>query len=63
MFFSIYNRVIEVFLNILLENDIWIIVKGKKEMIMVNIDVFFIYLINFINWINVFCYYIILIFN
>lgn len=58
-----YIGVIEVFLNILLENDIWIIVKGKKEMIMVNIDVFFIYLINFINWINVFCYYIILIFN
>lgn len=58
-----YMGVIEVFLNSLLENDIWIIVKGKKEMIMVNIDVFFIYLINFINWINVFCYYIILIFN
>lgn len=58
-----YIGVIEVFLNSLLENDIWIIVKGKKEMIMVNIDVFFIYLINFINWINVFCYYIILIFN
>lgn len=58
-----YIGVIEVFLNILLENDFWIIVKGKKEMIMVNIDVFFIYLINFINWINVFCYYIILIFN
>lgn len=58
-----YIGVIEVFLNILLENDIWIIVKGKKEMIMVNIDVFFIYLINFINWINVFCYYIILILN
>lgn len=58
-----YIGVIEVFLNILLENDIWIIVKGKKEMIMVNIDVFFIYLINFINWINVFCYYIILIYN
>lgn len=58
-----YIGVIEVFLNILLENDIWFIVKGKKEMIMVNIDVFFIYLINFINWINVFCYYIILIFN
>lgn len=58
-----YIGVIEVFLNILLENDIWIIVKGKKEMIMVNIDVFFIYLINFINWINVFFYYIILIFN
>lgn len=58
-----YIGVIEVFLNSLLENDIWIIVKGKKEMIMVNIDVFFIYLINFINWINVFFYYIILIFN
>lgn len=58
-----YIGVIEVFLNSLLENDIWIIVKGKKEMIMVNIDVFFIYLINFINWINVFCYYIILIYN
>lgn len=58
-----YIGVIEVFLNSLLENDIWIIVKGKKEMIMVNIDVFFIYLINFINWINVFCYYIILILN
>lgn len=58
-----YIGVIEVFLNSLLENDIWIIVKGKKEMIMVNIDVFFIYLINFINWIIVFCYYIILIFN
>lgn len=58
-----YTGATEVFLNILPENDIWIIVKGKKEMTMVNIDVFSIYPINPINWTNAFCHYIIPTFN
>lgn len=57
MLFSACKGVTEVFFYILHENDIWIIsTEKKKEMTVVNIDVFSIYPIYPINGTNAFCH-------
>lgn len=56
MLFSACRGVTEVFFYILHENDIWIMsTEKKKEMTVVNIDVFSIYPIYPINGTNAFC--------